>query len=53
MTILSLCITHLSQRHTLSAMFQRDLGDADWLTQRRTHAVDVVMTYLTAPRPAG
>lgn len=49
-TILSLCITHLSQRHTLSAMFQRDLGDADWLTQRRVHAVDVVMTYLTAPR---
>lgn len=50
-TILSLCITHLAQRHTLSAMFQRDLGDAEWLTQRRTHAIDVVMTYLTAARP--
>ncbi len=50
-TILSLCITHLAQRHTLSAMFQRDLGDDAWLAERRTHAVDVVMTYLTAPRP--
>ncbi|MEW5420933.1 TetR/AcrR family transcriptional regulator [Amorphus sp. 3PC139-8] len=49
-TILSLCITHLAQRHTLSAMFQRDLGEAEWLAQRRAHAVDVVMTYLTAPR---
>lgn len=50
-TILSLSITHLAQRHTLSAMFQLDLGDTEWLTQRRAHAVDVVMTYLTAPRP--
>ena len=52
-TIMSLAITHLSQRHTLSAMFQRDLGDADWLNERRAHAVEVVMTYLTAPRAAG
>ncbi len=51
-TILSLCITHLAQRHTLSAMFQRDLGDPEWLERRRAHAVDVVMTYLTAPRPS-
>lgn len=49
-TILSLCITHLAQRHTLSTMFQRDLGGADWLAERRDHAVDVVLTYLTAER---
>lgn len=52
-TILSLCITHLAQRHTLSAMFQRDLGESNWLSERRAHAIDVVMTYLTAPRANG
>ena len=49
-TILSLCIIHMAQRHTLSVMFQRDLGAEEWLGAWRARAVDVVLTYLTAPR---
>lgn len=49
-TILSLCITHLAQRDTLSVMFQRDLGAADWLAERRIHAVEVIMCYIHCPR---
>ncbi|ESR23730.1 TetR/AcrR family transcriptional regulator [Lutibaculum baratangense] len=55
-TVLSLCITHLAQRHTLSVMFRNDLGADDWLDERRAHAVEVVMGYLTAgpaPTPRG
>ena len=48
-TILSLCITHLAQRDTLSAMFRRDLGDPAWLAERREHVVTVVLSFLTAP----
>ena len=51
-TILSLCMTHLSQRATLSAMFQRDLGNREWLAARRAHVVDVVLAFLTIARPA-
>lgn len=46
-TILSLCFTHLSNQHTLSVMFQRDLSNKTWLAERRTHVVDVVLTFLT------
>jgi AcrR family transcriptional regulator len=48
-TILSLCLTHLSNRHTLSIMFQRDLAAREWLEARREHAIEVVITYLTRP----
>lgn len=48
-TILSLCLTHISNRHTLSIMFQRDLAASDWLEARREHAIEVVITYLTRP----
>lgn len=47
-TILSLCFTHLSNRYTLSTMFQQDLSDAGWLSERRQHVVDVILSYLTA-----
>lgn len=46
-TILALCFTHLSNRHTLSAMFQHDVSDPEWLAARREHAVQVVLSYLT------
>ena len=49
-TILSLCMLHQAQRHTLSVMFQRDMGADDWLAERRAHAVDVLLTFLMAPR---
>ncbi|NIR29640.1 MAG: TetR family transcriptional regulator [Gammaproteobacteria bacterium] len=47
-TILSVCFTHLSNRHTLSIMFQQDLSEARWLRERRGHVVDVILSYLTA-----
>ena len=50
-TVLALCFTHLSNRHTLSVMFQHDLGDPEWLAQRRKHVVDVVCFYLTKGSP--
>lgn len=50
-TILALCITHLSNRHTLSVMFQCSLDDPQWLAHRRDHATDVILTYLTHSPP--
>lgn len=47
-TLLAMCFTHISNRYTLSTMFQQDLADARWLSERRAHAVDVVLTYLTS-----
>lgn len=45
-SILSLSLVHISNRHTLSIIFQKDLGDPDWLGERRQHAVDVILSYL-------
>jgi len=39
---------HISNRYTLSALFDRDLGDKDWLAERRRHAQDVIVGYLTS-----
>lgn len=50
-TILSLSITHVAQRDTLSALFGFDLADPAWLAQRRVEVVEVVLRYLTAPSP--
>ena len=47
-TILSVCFTHVSNRYTLSIMFQRDLSQPRWLRTRRDHVVDVIVSYLTA-----
>ena len=38
---------HISNRYTLSAIFDRDLGDPAWLADRRRHAQDVIMGYIT------
>jgi AcrR family transcriptional regulator len=48
-TILGLCMTHVSNRDTLSVMFQKDLQDSAWLAERRTHACNVVLGFLTNP----
>lgn len=42
---------HISNRYTLSILFDRDLADPDWLAARRVHAQSVILDYLTA-RPS-
>jgi AcrR family transcriptional regulator len=48
-TITAMSYFHVSNRYSLSAMFDKDLGATDWLEQRRQHAQDVILTWLTAP----
>ena len=48
-TITAMSYFHVSNRYTLSAMFDKDLGDPNWLELRREHAQDVILTWLTAP----
>jgi TetR/AcrR family transcriptional regulator len=43
---------HVSNRHTLSAMFDKNLGSPEWLAERRRHAQDVLMTWLMRDAPA-
>lgn len=47
-TITAMSYFHVSNRHTLSAMFERDLGERSWLELRREHAQDMILTWLTA-----
>ena len=47
-TILGVCYIHLSNRHTLSTMFQKDLSDPAWLERRCDHARSVILGYLRA-----
>lgn len=46
LTILSLSVTHITQSHTLSILFQEDLSTADWLNKRKLEVTDVVMRYI-------
>lgn len=50
-SLLSLCFIHISNRHTLTVMFQSDMADQEWLKERRGHVVQVVLAYLTAGAP--
>ena len=45
-TILAVSNIHLSNRYTLSAMFQMDLADPAWLRSRCDHARAVILGYL-------
>jgi len=45
-TILSLSYVHISNRYTLSIMFQQDLQATHWLKARKRHACDVVLGFL-------
>ncbi|HEY4203394.1 MAG TPA: TetR/AcrR family transcriptional regulator [Xanthobacteraceae bacterium] len=51
-TITAFSYFHVSNRYTLSAMFDKDLGDPEWLGERRSHAQDVIVTWLTTPDTA-
>ncbi len=42
---------HISNRYTLSAIFGRGLGDREWLKERRRHAQELILGYLTADKP--
>ncbi len=45
-TILSVSYVHISNRYTLSIIFQKDLHDKAWLDRRKQHACDVVLGFL-------
>ncbi len=51
LSILSLSLVHISNCHTLSIIFQKDLADPEWLAERRRHAVDVILSYLESSPP--
>lgn len=46
LTILALSFIHISNLHTLMKTFSFDARSTEFLTQRREHAVDVVLAYL-------
>lgn len=45
-SILSLSYVHISNRHTLSILFEKDLASPEWLKERRAHSIEVIMSYL-------
>lgn len=47
MSIVAQSQLHISNRYTLSALFDRDLADPDWMAERRRHAQDLILGYLT------
>ena len=40
---------HISNRYTLSILFNQDLTDQDWLRARREHTVEMLLAYLSKP----
>lgn len=47
-TIASLCFFHLSNRHTLSVIFNQELATPERLDRRREHVVSVITGFLRA-----
>ena len=45
-TLHAVCYLHISNKHTMSAMLQFDMGNKKWLSQRRKHVTDLMMRYL-------
>lgn len=45
-SILGLCFIHVSNRYTLSSMFQHDFSEPDWLAKRKLIVVDVITSYI-------
>lgn len=43
---------HISNRFTLSVLFDQDLADAAWLAARKAHTVEMLIAYLTSADPA-
>lgn len=48
-SIASLCFFFLSNRHTLSAIFDTDLLETDRIAARRAHVTDMILSYLRSP----
>lgn len=46
-SITALSYFHISNRFTLSAMFNKDLNRDAWLEERRRHAREMILTWLT------
>lgn len=46
-SLVALSQIHIANRYTLSVIFDRDTADPAWLKDRRKHAEDVLMAYLT------
>ncbi|MFZ1727275.1 MAG: TetR/AcrR family transcriptional regulator [Albidovulum sp.] len=40
---------HISNRYTLSVLFNQDLTDQDWLKTRREHTTEMLLAYLAKP----
>lgn len=40
---------HISNRYTLSVLFNEDLTDADWLQARREHTAEMLISFLSKP----
>jgi AcrR family transcriptional regulator len=47
-SILGLCFIHISNRYTLTSMFQHDLAEADWLKKRKVIVVEVLTSYIVS-----
>ncbi len=48
-TIVAQCQLHISNRYTLSVLFNQDLNDKEWLRERREHTVEIILAYLVKP----
>jgi AcrR family transcriptional regulator len=46
-SVLGLCFIHISNRHTLGTMFQRNFADPKWLAKRKAIVSSLLITYLT------
>lgn len=47
-SILGLCFIHVSNRHTLSSMFQHDFSEPQWLDQRKSIVVQTILSFVSA-----
>ncbi len=47
-SIVALSAHHINNRHTLGAVFGRDLADPEWIAARREHAVKMIMRHVGA-----
>lgn len=44
---------HISNRHTLSVLFDQDITRPDWLADRKAHTIEMLIVYLMAKEPTG
>lgn len=46
-SILGLCFIHVSNRYTLSSMFQHDFSEPEWLNERKTIVTDTILLFVS------